>query len=706
MLDKKVLALRAAEWSWAAFVAAWFLLPLFSAEFPAPPLIGPALVRSGAGAAGITAAVAAALAFAISLWRVAAFLLRKKLPVFADPDRSFSMALAVVSSAAVILVHAMHAATFADRAAYFDGLPWWVGLSVAAAVAWNLFSLIRVIRSLSENDAGYREYVDFKRRADTGKRSFKRFLRETGIQRRLTLVFSGLILFIIVVLAAVLLGDFGSTILDAVTENGQALADRAASVVSSNAADRIAIADFFEAEARKLGESSFPFRSMSYYRMPARGGALTVSVSTDPALVGASLGEGVPGPEENVRVDDRAAGTIEFRSPVRLSGVNIGFTSVVYDRDVIYGPYYRSRVKTLMIAAMFLYASVFFTYLMGRGIVFPILYLQMGVNSLATRLAGMVKGGERISADLLAYNDRVDTRDEIKKLSVEIGNMATVIRGVVPYISASTLQHAGGDAPSSERRELAFLFTDIRGFTTLCEGRSPEDVVTLLNRYLEIQTKAIIDNGGDVDKFVGDEIMAMFDGPDKETNACRASLAIRKAMALEQEKARSESSALISIGIGINSGPVVFGSVGARDRRDFTSIGDTVNLAARLEGANKTYGTKSLVTDSVYEQVKDRFVCREIDLLTVKGKTKPARIYEVLQEADKASPKLLAIKAEFEKGLAAYRAQKWDRAEAAFTACASKYGDSAAAAFLKRVKLFRASPPPADWDGVFTMVVK
>jgi len=111
----------------------------------------------------------------------------------------------------------------------------------------------------------------------------------------------------------------------------------------------------------------------------------------------------------------------------------------------------------------------------------------------------MVKGQERVSADNLLYNDRVVTKDEIKKLSVEIGNMAAVICGVIPYISASTLKHSEKGTPTTERRDLAFLFTDIRGFTTICEGLSPEDVVAMLNHYLDIQTTAIVANGGEVD---------------------------------------------------------------------------------------------------------------------------------------------------------------------------------------------------------------
>jgi adenylate cyclase len=151
---------------------------------------------------------------------------------------------------------------------------------------------------------------------------------------------------------------------------------------------------------------------------------------------------------------------------------------------------------------------------------------------------------------------------------------------------------------------------------------------------------------------------------------------------------------------------VVFGSVGAKDRMDFTSIGDTVNLAARLEGANKTYGTKSLITDTVEARIREQFLCREIDLLTVKGKRQPVRIFEVLQELKSAGEKLREIKKYFEGGLSLYRKQLWADAQKAFGFLVRRYQDEASEVFLRRIELFRKTPPPENWDGVFNLTVK
>jgi class 3 adenylate cyclase len=231
-------------------------------------------------------------------------------------------------------------------------------------------------------------------------------------------------------------------------------------------------------------------------------------------------------------------------------------------------------------------------------------------------------------------------------------------------------------------------------------------VVEMLNRYLDLQAGIILANGGDIDKFVGDEVMAVFKGAGRELAACRAGDQIRTAMTMEKKLADFAGRHVISIGIGIHSGPVVFGSVGARDRMDFTSIGDTVNLAARLEGANKSYGTRALVSEAVHEKVKHAFLCREIDLLTVKGKQQPVRIFELLEQREKASDRNHEIQRVFEEGLDLYRRQVWAGAEKCFSFLKERFQDEASEVFLRRIEVFKVVPPPPRWDGVFSLAVK
>ena len=384
----------------------------------------------------------------------------------------------------------------------------------------------------------------------------------------------------------------------------------------------------------------------------------------------------------------------------------LGFSIMTFSEDVVMRPYYLTRVSVIVFTAFFLYLAIVLTYLVGNYIVNPLLFLRMNVRKISDILSTMIRGQSRVSSTALVYNDCVHSHDEIKSLSSEINDMVTVIRGIVPYISASTLKQAETGNTSTTRKELTFLFTDIRGFTTLCEGMEPEEVVTILNRYLDLETEIILNNHGDVDKFVGDEMMAFFEGPRKEENACRAAMQIRSAMMKEREEREKKGLPVVAIGIGINTGNVVFGSVGARDRMDFTSIGDTVNLAARLEGANKAYGSKSIITEAVYERVQEQFLCRELDFIAVKGKNEPVRIYEILQEIPEAHPKLLEIKNNFEKGLAAYRSRKWDKAAIAFKKNIDLFNDHPSTVYLDRVQHFTKHAPPDDWDGVFRMTVK
>ena len=385
----------------------------------------------------------------------------------------------------------------------------------------------------------------------------------------------------------------------------------------------------------------------------------------------------------------------------------VGFSIVTYKTEILMRSYFHVQIFVYTMVVMFLYISIILSLLIADFITNPLLFLKTNVRKSADTLEEILEGNSKITADQLTFIDSIKTHDETKDLSKEIKNMVGIIRGIIPYISFSTLQAADKEAKkTTTSRELCFLFTDIRGFTTLCEGKKPQEVVEILNHYLDIETEIILNNGGDVDKFVGDEMMAFFAGPKKEYNACKAAMEIRAAMRAQQEMALSDGSDYISMGIGINTGRVVFGSVGAHNRMDFTSIGDTVNLAARLESANKAYGSKAIITEAVYEKLKDTFVCRELDFITVKGKTEPVRIYEILQSKAAAVDKLYEIKDLFEKGLEAYRKQNWDKAEEMFHLCNEKYQDMPSVIFLDRIAHFKTTPPPKKWDGVFEMKVK
>lgn len=386
----------------------------------------------------------------------------------------------------------------------------------------------------------------------------------------------------------------------------------------------------------------------------------------------------------------------------------VGFSVVTYMKEILDRPYFQAKVFIFALAAIFLYAAIIITLFLADFIAEPIIQLCVNIRKTTNILNEIFSGNAKIDAHKLVFDDNLKTRDEIKTLSKEIKNIITLVRGMLPYISFHTLRNAEKDVGSkSISRNLCFLFTDIRGFTKLCEKLPAREVILMLNRYLNIETKIIFDNGGDVDKYVGDEMMAFFAGPKKEVNACKAAMEIREALYREQLAALKVGRETISLGIGINTGYVIFGPVGSETRKDFTSIGDTVNLAARLEGANKQYGSKTIISEAVYNNLGNAFICRELDYITVKGKTEVVRIFEVLQEAKKnTGDKIYDLKKLFETGLDYYRQRKWKTAEKYFLECVKKYNDKPAKVFLERIEHYRSSPPPADWKGVFVMRVK
>jgi class 3 adenylate cyclase len=187
---------------------------------------------------------------------------------------------------------------------------------------------------------------------------------------------------------------------------------------------------------------------------------------------------------------------------------------------------------------------------------------------------------------------------------------------------------------SSEQREVTVLFSDIRGFTTLSESMTPREVVNMLNDYLELMTKIIVKYQGVVDKFVGDEIFSVFGAPYNHPNHPLAAIAVALEMGVvlsrHNEERVAEGKHPINIGIGINTGVVIAGAMGSKKRVDYTSIGDAVNLGARLEGTNKVYGTLIIMSEFTHKKVKEWVVYRELDSIRVKGKLEPVLIYEVL----------------------------------------------------------------------------
>ncbi len=275
------------------------------------------------------------------------------------------------------------------------------------------------------------------------------------------------------------------------------------------------------------------------------------------------------------------------------------------------------------------------------------------------------------------------------------------------YVSSAVLQDILGHPEKlqlgGEKREMTVMFSDIRGFTTLSEKLKPEELVRLLNAYLDAMTKIVLANGGVLDKYIGDAIMAFWNAPIDQKNheilACKTALEMTKSLAkFNEEFTRPQQLPEIKIGVGINTGEMIAGNMGSSLRFDYTVIGDAVNLSSRLEGTNKEYGTEIIISESVYGQVKSEFVCRQLDLIRVKGKVEPIMIYEVLGEKGED----FAFIQPFEAGLTLYRNNDFALAIKKFEEVLKiKPEDAPAKLLLSRCGEYIKNPPSPDWGGVY-----
>jgi adenylate cyclase len=264
--------------------------------------------------------------------------------------------------------------------------------------------------------------------------------------------------------------------------------------------------------------------------------------------------------------------------------------------------------------------------------------------------------------------------------------------------------------PGGEVKDLTVMFSDIRDFTTLSEGLSPDDLVNLLNQYLSAMTDILFRNLGTLDKYIGDAIMAFwgspFPQPDHAARACTCALEMIASLAKLNQKWVEQGGRPIAIGIGLNTGPVNVGNMGSDKRLAWTVMGDNVNLASRLEGMTKQYRSRIIISESTYDQVADLFVAREVDRIRVKGKKLPVVIYELLakiSEADAYAPLLTKYNA----ALDVYRSQNWPEATGMFGELLAAYPDDGPTqVLLQRCVEFLEEAPEPDWDGVYVMKSK
>jgi adenylate cyclase len=265
-----------------------------------------------------------------------------------------------------------------------------------------------------------------------------------------------------------------------------------------------------------------------------------------------------------------------------------------------------------------------------------------------------------------------------------------------------------------ERRDVSVMFADLSGFTALSTQVSPEALTQLTNRYLAFIVDAVEATGGYVDKFIGDAVMALWGAPVGDgahaRHAVHAALAARESIEAARSAARRQGQAGFAVKIGIHSGPAVVGNVGTERRYNYTAVGETVNVAARLEGVPGVYGCAVVVSEQAASLAGDALIFRELDRIRVKGREEPMKIFEALGTRADISEATLRRRDAYAAALADYRARRFDDAAKQWSAMAAMGPDTEidgpAATMAARALDFARTPPPPDWDGVFVMTGK
>ena len=306
---------------------------------------------------------------------------------------------------------------------------------------------------------------------------------------------------------------------------------------------------------------------------------------------------------------------------------------------------------------------------------------------------------------------KIGTLLMVEDVSNEKRMKSTMSRYMDPRL-AEQLMTGNADALGGKSATATVLFSDVRSFTTITEELGAHGTVSLLNEYFTIMVECVQRQGGMLDKFIGDALMAVFGLPvsqgDDEDRAVRSSISMINDLRSWNAERISHGKKPIDIGIGLNTDDVVSGNIGSPRRMDYTIIGDGVNLAARLESACKQYGAKILISEMTYRRLKGTYRVREADLVVVKGKTEAVAIYEVLDfHNDESFPNMLDVLEYYRNGFSWYRKQQWDKAESAFTrAIELNPKDKLSQIYLERTGYMKTNPPAADWDGTWVLKSK
>jgi len=390
---------------------------------------------------------------------------------------------------------------------------------------------------------------------------------------------------------------------------------------------------------------------------------------------------------------DGRAYDVSFRPLARTQGWLVGIT----------GPedYYLSSLRDTLRRLLLLALGVTLLAIVGGSL--TVRALRRGLGQITHETARLQAFDFTASQPRASFRDVAEVLDSVEQAKTAMRAM----RKYVPVDLVRQLYESNREPVLGGRLEdISLLFTDVRGFTTLAETLEPDRLARLLGHYFSAMTAAVHDAHGTVDKYIGDAVMAMWNAPrpcaDHAVAACRAAIAcVARTDALFASELWEGLPPLVTR-FGLHHGRVMVGHFGAPDRFSFTAIGDGVNLAARLEGLNKLYGTTILVSDAIERDARDQFCFRRIDRVAVKGKSLGVEVYELLGERD-ADPARVAQAQTYECALDAYFARDFELALATLAALGD---DGPARVLAERCEALRVAAPPSDWDGTFAATEK
>lgn len=346
-----------------------------------------------------------------------------------------------------------------------------------------------------------------------------------------------------------------------------------------------------------------------------------------------------------------------------------------------------------------------------------ILLITIFSKSISAQMKRLVFQTEKIKNFDLTDSQKIYSHiKEVSSLASGISSMRSGLKAFQKYVPADLVRKLIRKRESAKlggtMKKICIVFTDIENFTSISEKMTPEDLMLHLCDYFDHVSRMINNERGTIDKYIGDAIMAFWGSPiadDRQSyHACRAALAIQKELKLLNSSWQKHQKPTFPTRIGIHTGNAIVGNLGSSERINYTAIGDTINLSSRLEMINKVYGTNVIVSEDVRQETKEHFIFKELDCITVKGKTESTLIYELVASIDDPQADKLTKECNlYAKALKLYRNRDWDKALESYGKILEiKPNDPVALLFITRCNTLMETPPPEDWDGVWRFTEK